>query len=186
MKIKTIFPVTLFVAAFWVTSASGEYINQFNPTTGNYYALTMTAEHYLDARAEANATGNHLVTVNDAAENTWLYNAFGTIAANQGARLWVGFTDEVSEGTFVWDNGEAATFTSWDPPSGEPNGGVLENYTEIITISSSLGNWNDNNEDAMNFGITESASPITSPVPEPRSGAMMTIRLPTHDSYDRA
>lgn len=134
-----------------------------------------SAEHYLEARTEANLTGNHLVTVNDAAENTWLYNAFGTIAANQGARLWIGFTDEISEGNFVWDNGEAVTFTSWDPPSGEPNGGVLENYTEIITTggSSSLGNWNDNNEDAINFGIIESSSPINSPVPEPLSFAVV-------------
>jgi hypothetical protein len=60
------------------------------------------------------SNGRNLVTINDAAENQFLVNAFG------GNELfWIGFTDAVQEGNWQWINGEPVTYTNW--ASGEPN-----------------------------------------------------------------
>jgi Ca2+-binding RTX toxin-like protein len=80
----------------------------FNPTTGHSYLLS-TSSTWQDAENEAVALGGHLVTINDQAENDWLANTFGT------GFLWIGYTDQETEGTFVWANGETttATYTNW-------------------------------------------------------------------------
>jgi hypothetical protein len=52
---------------------------------------------------------------------------------------WIGLSDEVSEGTFVWTTGEALTFTSW--ATGEPSGKNNEDHVEINLE----GKWTDEN-----------------------------------------
>lgn len=51
----------------------------------------------------------YLATLNDAAEETWIRQQL----QNPEEQLWIGFSDEVAEGTFVWDNGEPVTYTHW-------------------------------------------------------------------------
>jgi Ca2+-binding RTX toxin-like protein len=90
---------------------------------------------WTQAQAQAVTLGGNLVTVNDAAENQFLVNTFGGTE-----RLWIGLTDEVTEGTFKWANGEAVTYTNWFP--GEPNdGGGNEDYVELNFAET--GKWND-------------------------------------------
>jgi len=48
-------------------------------------------------------------------------------------------TDEVTEGTFKWANGEAVTYTNWAP--GEPNNLGNEDYAEFNVFG--VGKWND-------------------------------------------
>lgn len=102
---------------------------------GHSYMITSAALSWTDAEAEAVAKGGHLVTVNDAAEQAFLNSTFlqGFFAARP---LWIGFTDQANDGTFLWSNGEPVTYTNWAP--GEPNnggGGILsEDYAAM--------NWN--------------------------------------------
>ncbi|MGE3703762.1 MAG: lectin-like protein, partial [Vicinamibacterales bacterium] len=57
----------------------------------------------------------------------------------QDRRGWIGFTDQDSEGNFVWSNGEPVVYTNWAP--GEPNNANgIENYAEML---GSNGQWND-------------------------------------------
>lgn len=86
--------------------------------------------------------GGHLVTINDAAENTFIANTFGGDRA-----VWLGFTDAAEEGTFVWVTGEPFTHTNWLPPDehqgGEPSngGGVIpQNFGVMVTPD---GDWDD-------------------------------------------
>jgi serralysin len=98
-----------------------------------FYTLG-TAAPWTQAQAQAVSLGGNLVTVNDAAENQFLVNTFG------GAeRLWIGLTDEVTEGVFRWANGEAITYTNW--ASGEPNNLGNEDYAEFNF--GGPGRWND-------------------------------------------
>jgi hypothetical protein len=101
-----------------------------DPASGHtYYVLAdmvWTASEALAVRF-----GGHLATINDAAENTFVSGSF------PGDGLWIGLTDQSSEGTFAWISGQPVTFVHW--ASGEPNNaGGMEDYTEL-----SGGYWND-------------------------------------------
>ena len=88
------------------------------------------------------ALGGNLVTINDAAENAWVYATFGGL----NRPLWIGLTDQASEGTFVWISGEPFTYSNWS--AGEPNNNSgNENYAYIVQSNPDLpltpGKWND-------------------------------------------
>ncbi|WP_300007294.1 bluetail domain-containing putative surface protein [Anabaena sp. AL09] len=100
---------------------------------GKFYLLS-NAGSWTQAQAQAASLGGNLVTVNDAAENQFLVNTFGG-----SENLWIGLTDEVTEGTFKWANGEAVTYTNWAP--GEPNNLGNEDYAEFNF--GGVGKWND-------------------------------------------
>lgn len=88
--------------------------------------------------AAARDEGAHLVTINDADEQAWLADTYGDLRF-----VWIGFTDEGSEGEWRWASGEATDFTNWAPSAEEPNnlwdGG--ENFAQMNW--SSAGLWND-------------------------------------------
>jgi len=98
-----------------------------------FYTLS-NAGSWTQAQAQAVSLGGNLVTVNDAAENQFLVNTFGGSES-----LWIGLTDQVTEGAFTWANGEAVTYTNWFP--GEPNNAGNEDYAEFNF--GSAGRWND-------------------------------------------
>jgi hypothetical protein len=77
-----------------------------------YYLLD--GKPWLNQEAEAIALGGHLVTINDAEENTWVWDTFGGPYG-----LFFGFNDIAVEGEWVWASGEAVTFINWR--GGEPN-----------------------------------------------------------------
>ena len=101
---------------------------------GKFYFLS-NAGTWTQAQAQAVSLGGNLVTVNDAAENEFLVNTFGGTE-----RLWIGLTDEVTEGTFKWANGEAVTYTNWLPGQPDDAGGN-EDYVELNFAET--GKWND-------------------------------------------
>lgn len=92
-----------------------------------------------DAQAYAQTFGANLISVQSAAENTNLVTAL----ANQGYSsevIWIGFSDAISEGNFVWYDGAPVNYTNWNV--GEPNNaGGNENCTQIYPN----GTWNDLN-----------------------------------------
>ena len=77
------------------------------------YILTTPGLTWHEAQAEAESYGGNLVTINDAAEEQWLKEAFGL------ERYWTGFSDSVSEGNWQWASKEAVTYTNWSP--GQPD-----------------------------------------------------------------
>lgn len=90
-----------------------------------YYLLeTSTWE---EAEAEAHAMGCHLVTINTAAENTWVINTF---SPDNSRNLWIGFTDKRVEGEFEWVSWQKITFTNWGSNSEDWNN--EQDYTYIV------------------------------------------------------
>ena len=121
---------------------------------GKFYFLS-NAGSWTQAQAQAVSLGGNLVTVNDAAENQFLVNTFG---GTEG--LWIGLTDEVTEGTFKWANGEAVTYTNWSP--GQPDNGGNQDYA--WTNFQNPGKWDDVGDTVNNFnfrGIIEIANPLS-------------------------
>ena len=122
---------------------------------GKEYQLTSQALSWEQAQAEAVSLGGNLVTINNAAEETWLQQTF-----SQTERLWIGLSDRDSEGNFQWVNGENTAYRNW--AAGEPNdykfGGAFtagEDYVQMNWGGSRQ--WNDMpNSYAGNFrGIIE-------------------------------
>jgi hypothetical protein len=108
-----------------------------NPDNAHQYCLTAPST-WTAAQASAQAQGGNLVTINDQAEQDWLLQTFGNTAP-----LWIGYTDQASEGTFVWVSGQSATYTNWLPT--EPNDGKCyanEDYAAMNWFSE-IGSWND-------------------------------------------
>jgi gliding motility-associated-like protein len=91
------------------------------------------------AQAYAQSLGANLISVQSASENADLVQAL----SNQGYSsevVWIGFSDAVSEGSFVWYDGAPITYSNWAP--GEPNdAGGVEDCTQIYPD----GGWNDLN-----------------------------------------
>jgi hypothetical protein len=118
----------------------------FNPANGHYY-YRLSNSNWSDAQCFARTVlhGN-LVTINDAAENTFILTTF-TNAPGSG-RVWLGYNDALTEGTFGWVAGDAPSYTNWDP--GEPNNSGNEDYAAQY---SGNGRWFDAQDVANPFGI---------------------------------
>ncbi|WCJ60887.1 FG-GAP-like repeat-containing protein [Fontisphaera persica] len=108
------------------------------------YLLTDNSGSWDEAQAAAQAVGGNLATVNDAAENQWLWDAF----KNYGD-LWIGLNDKMAEGAFQWASGQPYAYTNW--MSGRPNnnGGAYG-----VFLDDSTGQWSDSTSTSLR-GIIE-------------------------------
>ncbi len=152
----------------WPVSAGGN---------GHLYALTTNKTTWYACQDEAIAAGGHLVTINNAAENVWLYQQFGT-PGQRGNALWIGFSDHTAEGHWQWvggdggwwekDNPASTSYVNWYVDTGEPNGGMWENAAIINYVDypgeDRHGCWTDADENRMdsdlNGGIIEIDVPL--------------------------
>ena len=127
---------------------------------GKEYLLS-SAKSWEDAQTEAKSVGGNLVTINNAAEETWLQQNFGT-----SEQLWIGLTDRNTEGMFEWVNGETATYRNWSP--GEPNdykfSGAFPGGEDYAVMNQGT-QWNDlpNNYGGIYRGIVEIGGTTTKP-----------------------
>lgn len=97
------------------TAASAHTWFSYN---GHEYALTLTRTDWISNQAEAMSVGGNLVTINDAAENTWLAQTFadtyviGYEGNPTGAAAQIGYFMNPTSGSWAWISGEAVTYTN--------------------------------------------------------------------------
>jgi len=145
-----------------------------NPSNGHAYYL-LTENNWTGSEAEAIGLGGHLVTINDAAENTWVVSTFATFGGVPRA-LWIGLSDAANEGEFVWASGEPVGFTNWGP--GEPNNdGPGEDRVLIFPpLDNRFPFWNDAQDRVGDYPVTNGVVEVT-PVPEPGSLFLFSVAL---------
>lgn len=129
---------------------------------GHYYLVIEDEMSFGDAKAYAENLGGHLLTVTSQEEQDFAVS----LLEGRGARVsyWLGFTDENSDGAFVWTTGEAGGYSAW--AEGQPN---ERKEGENCAVISRNGSWNATSDAANGVGIiiewdsAEAAYPKTLP-----------------------
>ena len=159
------------IAAGVLSAGAAHAVSVIDTATygGHTYSLLSQAT-WTDSEAFAQSIGGHLVSVNDAAENSFLNSTWGATKT-----LWIGLKrTSPYAATFAWANGDALTYTAW--AGGEPNNaGGNEDYVHTYTN----GQWNDlanvSGYGFPQFGVVETVA--VSAVPEPETYALMLAGL---------
>lgn len=106
------------------------------PREGQTWWLCHAPRTWNEARARCAELGGEFASILNEHEHTAFLRA---TLGHQWTNWWLGLSDQESEGTFVWADGEAASFTFWS--SGEPNDSAgREDCAQLIPWN---GRWND-------------------------------------------
>jgi hypothetical protein len=107
-----------------------------NPANGHTYQRIDAPQTWVNAKGACASQGGHLATLTSAEEDSWLWNNLGV----SGQDIWLGGTDEVTEGVWQWITGEPWSYTNWGP--GEPDNGAI-GQNDLIYWSAYPSQWGD-------------------------------------------
>jgi hypothetical protein len=130
---------------------------EVNPENNKTYHL-LSASSWDDAAFKARSLDGYLTTIDDADENTWVFDTFASFD-NQSRHLWIGLNDVQDEGIYRWHDGTPFLYRNWG--ADQPTGGDDSDYVHIA--STNMGNimpqtWNDlenNPEYFPVYGVVE-------------------------------
>ena len=134
------------------TDEMGVLYTAVNPANNNTYHL-LSASSWEDAASFARSLDGFLVTVDNEAENSWLFDTFSSWD-NQSRHLWTGLSDAGEEGFYRWHDGTPFLYRDWG--EAQPSEGGDEHYVHIA--STNMGNimpgtWNDLENDPQYFPV---------------------------------
>lgn len=128
---------------------------------------------FADARAAAASAGGTLAAIHDAGDQAFLEGFLGGVL-DSSRTYFIGGSDEISEGTFLWDDGSPFGYTKWGAPT-EPNN--FNDEDALAWNAHVAGGWNDVSIHEVQHSIYTVQS-----VPEPASlaavgaGALALLR----------
>ena len=106
------------------------------------YKFVQTRKNWSGAKNYCNGLSSYLVTIHSQAEKDFV----ASLTPNDGINTWLGLSDLVSEGAWIWEDGRPwGSYTAWK--SGEPNDQHGEDCVEIYDESNL---WNDRRCSALN------------------------------------
>jgi hypothetical protein len=82
-----------------------------NPDNQHLYLFVETPETWHEARDVCVTWGGHLVTIQDYNENLLVFRLTSGVPFHS---TWLGATDEIQEGKWVWVSGEPWIWVVWD------------------------------------------------------------------------
>ncbi|MFO0748318.1 MAG: lectin-like protein [Myxococcota bacterium] len=116
--------------------AHGSSADKVVQTSAGCYALHRTGTAFADAEAICEADGQQLTKVISRGEDDVIADLIGTDLA------WIGLSDADTEGSFLWRDGSAPSYTRW--AGIEPNNGGSPGSNEDCTqLYADNGHWND-------------------------------------------
>ena len=75
---------------------------------GTYFSFFPEGVNWNAARAKCQSHGGDLASIHSSAENSLASTTLG-----QGRRAWIGNSDALVEGSWVWSDGTASGYTNW-------------------------------------------------------------------------
>jgi hypothetical protein len=159
-----------------------------NPANLHHYYL-LDASGWTAAQAEALTLGGSLATIDNAAEQQWVYSTFSTFGGVD-RNLWIGLYDSNAavnatqradrRAEFQWISGAASAYRNWSPV--EPNNpqttdpATPELYAHIWNPADpNAGTWNNYLDLAMVFGRPVNGVVEIASVPEPSGAALLMV-----------
>lgn len=116
-----------------------------NPANGHYYYL-LGQTNWTTSELWANSLGGHLVEMDDANEESWVYDTFNQYGLTNHT-MWIGLTNNPGTPNYFWSTGNPMTYADWG--LGEPtNCPGIQGYVAILGPTNALpGLWSvlDNN-----------------------------------------
>jgi subtilisin-like proprotein convertase family protein len=133
-----------------LTIEAGPFLDR---ATGHYYYM-LGSTNWTISETWATQLGGHLVTVDTANEENWIYDTFASYAG-VNRNLWIGFNDAAIPGTFVWSSGLTNSYVNWAPDQ-PTNCSGNDFYTAILGATNAYpGLWVlENNTGTNNNGVT--------------------------------
>ncbi|XP_028446708.1 galactose-specific lectin nattectin-like [Perca flavescens] len=102
------------------------------------FAFYIQTKTWSDAETVCQAAGGNLASIHSDAEHKFLKDFIIQVSGTQKTS-WIGGTDAVKEGTWMWSDGSKFDYKSWN--AGEPNNLGGEN---CLTMNwPGANNWND-------------------------------------------
>ncbi|XP_030252874.1 C-type lectin domain family 4 member M-like isoform X2 [Sparus aurata] len=113
------------------------------------YFVSTWKKNWTLSRQECIDMGADLVVIDSRDEQAFVK---GMLKSGQNA--WIGLTDSLTEGTWMWVDGTPVTTTYWQP--GQPNSfNGNQDCGEILHRSAGVGEWNDDGCFAEQYWICE-------------------------------
>lgn len=114
--------------------------------SSNYYKIFDMAMSWEDAKIYCESIGGHLASITSMEENQFIVSIF---TQPDISFYWLGATDELQEGEWLWVTGEEFAYENWSENS--PNNNVdKEHYLGIMSKEENydgyptpIGSWND-------------------------------------------
>lgn len=161
--------ISLCGVLFPTSSLHAATLTNFITYNGHTYAVTDVGSSWTEAEAFAVSQGGHLVTINDAAENAFIFETF---VAADNLDYWIGFncvgcSNYLDATQWGWSSGETSTFENFR--AGQPDWGSGSDRFAVINFAGVGAVW-DNYPDAS-FGTPKAIIEFDDPqsVSEPFS-----------------
>ena len=192
---KQLFRIALTIIIFTVVRThaaviAGPFTNAAN---GHLYFL-LSSNSASMSESEAISLGGHLATINDAAEQQWVYATFSPLAGSH--RMWIGLYQLPGSvepaGGWLWMSGDPSTYRNWDAiePDNDTSGGKQQDNCVIYpTTFIYPGFWGDRdgNLEAGNaggvYGIAEVVPNVKLSIFQSTNAVLMSWPTETSNSY---
>ncbi len=118
-----------------------------NPENGHAYKWVV-CDDLMDAQAKAADEDAHLVTITSETEQIWLEAVF------ENGPYWIGLTDVLKEGEWMWETGEPVTYINWKEDDVDED--VLDEPPALLKAFGAKGDRQRREEEEKDYAIMSS------------------------------
>jgi hypothetical protein len=144
-SLKTFLPLLLISFAWQAAYADSPLVQYL--ANGHYYQRIDTFKTWTNARDHCRGLNGYLATLTSQGESDFAYQNLMQQGAQQGVPVWLGGTDQVSEGNWQWITGEAWSYTNWAP--GQPDNNNEQDHLAFWNNPAYPGRWDDGYGDVL-------------------------------------